>query len=97
MKQNKTSGRNHGISWFLPLLFCWLDHRLPNGGILHVLRLLRDLLEQNVLCVPAGTRDGTRLEGIGKIRIAQRLEIAAAAAGLAEVQIVLPCSGLIIV
>ena len=97
MKQNKTSGRNHGISWFLPLLFCWLDHRLPNGGILHVLRLLRDLLEQNVLCVPAGTRDRASLEGVGQICIAKRFEIAAAAAGLAEVQIVLPCSGLIIV
>lgn len=49
------------------------------GGILHVLRLLRDLLEQNVLRVPAGTRDRAGLEGVGQICIAQRFEIAAAA------------------
>lgn len=38
-------------------------------GILHVLRLLRDLLEQNVLRVPAGTRDRASLEGVGQICI----------------------------
>ena len=55
-----------------------------------VLLLRGDLLEQDVFRVPAGAGDGAGGEGVGQVRVAQRLEIAAAAAGFAEVEIVLP-------
>ena len=53
------------------------------------LLLLRcDLLEQNFLRISAGTLDGTGLEGIRQVRITQRFQIAAAAAGFAEIEII---------
>ena len=57
---------------------------------LSLLLLPFDLPEQDLRCVPAGALDGAGGEGVGQVRVAQRLEIAAAAAGLAEVEIVLP-------
>lgn len=43
-----------------------------------------------MLCVAAGALDRTGLKGIGQVRVAQGLQIAAAAASLAEIQAVLP-------
>lgn len=50
-----------------PAAFLLVGSSAAKWGILHVLRLLRDLLEQNVLRVPAGTRDRASLEGVGQI------------------------------
>ena len=64
--------------------------RMPHTALSHFLLLLLELLQQNVLRIAAGALDGAGIERIGQIGVAQRLEIAAAAAGLAEVEIVLP-------
>ena len=52
--------------------------------------LFCELAEEDVLGVAAGTRNGTSLKGICQIRITQGFQITAAAAGLAELQVVLP-------
>ena len=58
--------------------------------------LLCDLRKQNFCRVPAGTLDGTGLEGVCEVRIVQGLQVAAAAAGLAEPEIVLPGAFLVL-
>ena len=64
--------------------------------LLRVLLLLCNLLEQNFLRVAAGARNRAVFKRIGQLRIAQRLQIAAAAAGLAELEIVLPRGGFVL-
>ena len=64
--------------------------------LLRFLFLLRDLLDQELLRVAAGALDGAGIERIGQIGVPQRLEIAAAAAGLAELDVVLPCGSLVL-
>ena len=49
-----------------------------------------DLIKQELLCVAAGALDRSGLKGIGQVRVAQGLPIAAAAASLVEIQAVLP-------
>ena len=61
-----------------------------NGYDVILLLLPCDLIKQEMLCVAAGAFDRTGLKGIGQVRVAQGLQIAAAAASLAEIQAVLP-------
>lgn len=58
-----------------------------NGYDVTLLLLLCDLIKQEMLCVAAGALDRTSLKGIGQVRVAQGLQIAAAAASLAEVYV----------
>ena len=59
-----------------------------NGYDVILLLLPCDLIKQEMLCVAAGALDRTGLKGIGQVRVAQGLQIAAAS--LAEIQSVLP-------
>lgn len=61
-----------------------------NGYDVILLLLPCDLIKQEMLCVAAGALDRTGLKGIGQVRVAQGLQIAAAAASLAEIQAVPP-------
>ena len=51
-----------------------------NGYDVILLLLPCDLIKQEMLCVAAGALDRTGLKGIGQVRVAQGLQIAAAAA-----------------
>ena len=51
-----------------------------NGYDVILLLLPCDLIKQEMLCVAAGALDRTGLKGIGQVRVAQSLQIAAAAA-----------------
>lgn len=61
-----------------------------NGHDVILLLLLCDLIEQDLFRIAAGALDGTGLKGVGQVRVAQGLQIAAATASLAEIQAVLP-------
>lgn len=50
-----------------------------NGYDVILLLLPCDLIKQEMLCVAAGALDRTGLKGIGQVRVAQGLQIAAAA------------------
>ena len=61
-----------------------------------LLRLLCNLIEEDVLRVATGARDGAGSKGVRQVCIVQRFEIAAAAANFAETQIILPCGCLVL-